>query len=225
MLNDKLEIAIYGYDINDPSSVFTYIWNSVGVPIKEEDVRKILGNVIFETVEHEKVDEIVRSIKSQLSWGDIEEGYLDRDYIKEVLRQHGYNDINYIDRLTDLVARVFSSRLANIIPEPEEYADDPSADDPESISLGSRLTGVPKVHKEPLKSFNRQFTFKASKYPFKTSFINKEKIPSLIRRRQEKDPDVQRGDYTVHRTYGTKSEKEAAKLARAQEIARAMRRK
>jgi hypothetical protein len=223
VLEDKLEVAIYGYNINNPSSVFTYIWNSVGVPIKEEDVRKIFGNVICETREHDEIERIVRDIRSQLSWGDVEEGDIDKDYIKTVLRQHGYSDSKYIDKLADYVSQVFQSRFANIIPEPKEYADDPSADDPENVFLGSRLAGVSRLPKKPLEDVEG-----AKQSPFK--FAHKEKrekrvVPSLIKRRRRfLDPGKEQGDYTVHRIGDTTpSERQAAKLARAGEIARSMR--
>jgi hypothetical protein len=223
VLEDKLEVAIYGYNINDPSSVFTYIWNSVGVPIKEEDVRKIFGDIICETREHDEIDDIVRNIKSQLSWGDVEEGDIDKDYIKDVLRQHGYSDRGYIDKLADYVSQVFKSGFANIIPEPEEYADDPSVDDPESVFLGSRLAGVSRMPKKPLENVEG-----SKQSPFK--FAHKEKrekrvVPSLIKRRRKfLDPGKEQGDYTVHRIGDTTpSERQAAKLARAVEIARSMR--
>ena len=167
MLEDKLEVAIYGYNINDPSSVFTYIWNSVGVPIKEEDVRKIFGNTICETREHDEIEDIVRNIRSQLHWNDVEEGDIDKDYIKDVLRQHGYSNNKYIDELADKVSEVFQSRFANIMPEPEEYADDPSVDDPENVFLGSRLAGVSRLPMKPLEdvegSKQSPFKFKEKK--------------------------------------------------------------
>jgi hypothetical protein len=223
VLEDKLEVAIYGYNINDPSSVFTYIWNSVGVPIKEEDVRKIFGNVICETREHDEIEDVVRNIRSQLSWGDVEEGDIDKDYIKDVLRQHGYGNNKYIDKLADKVSEVFQSRFANIIPEPEEYTNNPSADYPENVFLGSRLAGVPRLPKKPLEDVEG-----SKQSPFK--FAHKEKrekrvVPSLIKRqRRFLDPGEEQGDYTVHRIGDTTpSERQAAKLARAGEIARSMR--
>lgn len=189
-LENKLEIALYGYNIQNPASVFTYIWNAVGVPIKEEDVRKVLPIVEDRhrdpEMERVHINRIINQLRDDLSKHELDQ--VTDKQISRILQKFGYKGSN-LERLTSIIT--------DALPEMDQLdaPEGPAAIGPDELDLETlrkfkKLEDVPEIEKQPVPH--------EKKYQIKYGQREKSRVPSSYQKRQQKVSSAFRPGYVTH---------------------------
>jgi hypothetical protein len=116
-LETKLDMALKGVNANDLAAVFTYVWNRIGFPIKEEDVRKVLP--ITENIgKFIDVDNVLKFISERVNIKEARP-----EDIRRILTQLKFKgDVK--NKLAKIIINVLSRRddtLISLINTPDEY--------------------------------------------------------------------------------------------------------
>lgn len=146
-INDKLNMALYGYEPKDPISQFTFLWNKCGVLISEDKVRIILKNVPLRELTEGQKEIFWRAINMIKERGLLEPGKsLDPDAIREILIRVSpiLQDPKYAKAVNALVREIMST-APEIWQVEEPAGPEVSPSDPESIAAYSRLGDVPET--------------------------------------------------------------------------------
>ena len=98
-LQTRLDMALKGISENDPAAVFTYVWNCVGIPIKEEDVRRVIP-ISESSITNQDVDDVINYLKSQFRGDDWAEA-THKD-IMHILREMGFKG-EPLEKLTKII--------------------------------------------------------------------------------------------------------------------------
>jgi hypothetical protein len=185
-LETKLDMALKGVNANDLAAVFTYVWNRIGFPIKEEDVRKVLP--ITENIgKFIDVDNVLKFISERVNIKEARP-----EDIRRILTQLKFSgDVK--NRLAKIIINILSRRddtLISLINTPDEHRTSNDNEDP-----FASLKRVPKLKNTSDSNTRATVRNRSGQYPNKSD-IERGKTVAM---RKNDDEAIEYGESEVMR--------------------------
>jgi hypothetical protein len=215
-IDEKLDIALYGCNMSNPAAVFTYIWNSVGLPVKIEDVAKILPlteNRRNPDQERTDINKLIQTLRAKLSRSDLNQ-ITDQDIKRILTQQFGYKG-NTVERLSDIII--------DVLPEYEQI-ESPEGPGPDELDLETlrkfkRLEDVEQLEKpQPVPHEKPVPKEKKFEVKYDRGGRAKSRIPSSFKKKLDKVPSQFRPGYVTHQRALFNKPDAQEKMRRAREI-------